>query len=297
MFGSRRSKKSQPAPGVEQAALPGMENFEPVAPRRKSEVEQAAEIDPSKVIPAPGPRAGGSGPLPGQMAWDQHLEHELTADDHGFFVEQDNEKYFTAQGKRDQANGLQPERGYAILGPHAQGSRKVLKAWEKVPVVHFPVDAPLHTTQTANVTEEDQGGTWNSRDLDKQYGSQRGTHLRGRSTINGIVADLSAGGQIREPVWLIKQDNRHFVLNGHHRIVAAREAGHQTVPARVLDLDANPNAWEDIAREIGNDGDWLDFGRKNNRSDWQGIANRNFAKSPQISHWSMNPEGGWQRGE
>lgn len=53
------------------------------------------------------------------------------------------------------------------------------------------------------------------------------------SYIEGMAEDIRAGGSSLPPVLLLREGSRFFVLDGHHRVIAARDAGCRRVPALV----------------------------------------------------------------
>lgn len=84
--------------------------------------------------------------------------------------------------------------------------------WATQPVHQVNTDTPLSTTQSPFDTRDDR--------------------------ISKIQSDLESGGRINRPAWLVKDQGRLFVLDGHHRITASRQAGSKQFPAHVWDRDA-----------------------------------------------------------
>jgi hypothetical protein len=101
--------------------------------------------------------------------------------------------------------------------------RAITAHWERQPLVHIRADSPLTTMQPPSETE---GESWN------------GETPHGRRGIDAIKEDLAMGRPLREPAWVVKDRGRLFVLDGHHRVVAAREAGLEHIPVRLWDRDA-----------------------------------------------------------
>lgn len=115
-----------------------------------------------------------------------------------------------------------------VGGSHAH-KEHVQDHWSKQPVHDIPSSAPIHT-----------GQYW---DLETEKGHDRlglsPEVPEGRQRINSIRGSMEKSGFDREQApWLVKHNNRLYALDGHHRIVAAREAGLQSFPARVWDRDA-----------------------------------------------------------
>lgn len=56
-----------------------------------------------------------------------------------------------------------------------------------------------------------------------------------QKNVNPDFANTISGNT--EAPFVIKKDGRYFVQDGHHRITAASEAGRETVPVRMVDID------------------------------------------------------------
>lgn len=128
----------------------------------------------------------------------------LSADPHGFV--------------QQTTSNLHPDpdaRTARLFSSHGGGvnTPSVREFWDKQPVHSVKTDTPLHSTQSHAVTEHDGG-------------------------IEAIQKDLEAGGRIKDPAWVVKDRGRLFVLDGHHRITAARRSGRSEFPARVWDRDS-----------------------------------------------------------
>lgn len=97
---------------------------------------------------------------------------------------------------------------------HGGGADKpgVKDFWDKQPVHSVNADTPVHSTQSHRDTENS-------------------------GSVERIRRELSSGAKIENPAWLVKDKGRLFVLDGHHRIAAARQAGRKNFPARVWDRD------------------------------------------------------------
>jgi hypothetical protein len=117
--------------------------------------------------------------------------------------------------------------GPAEMREHNKRVKEVTAHWNRQPLVQMSTDTLLHTGQAHHVTEGDEG--WDDT-------------LEGRNRINAIRDDVEHGERIRKPAWIAKVNGRHFALDGHHRIVAAREGGAETFPARLWDMDAEAAA-------------------------------------------------------
>ena len=91
--------------------------------------------------------------------------------------------------------------------------KRVRDHWVKQPRTEIRTDTPLHTAQSTYDTE-------------------------GVGSIDDIVNDLKSGGKINQPAWIVRDKGKLFVLDGHHRITAARRAGLSHFPARLWDRDA-----------------------------------------------------------
>lgn len=198
---------------MEQPTLPGMP--EPEAPRSRPKAKE---------------RPHWSGPIPGQTVMDPRslgrLSYGVDAndyamgatrpearhaeiDDHGFVSQvHDVSQQFDAVDLDRSSQDL-----YTTLGGSRSKEKMVQRHWARQPTVRVKSDSPLHTTQATIDTEK--------------VGS-----------IDSIRQSLAAGGDIKEPVWLMRDKGKLFVLDGHHRITAARREGRQDFPARIWDRDA-----------------------------------------------------------
>lgn len=126
-------------------------------------------------------------------------------------------------------NGVEARGFYRTVGGSHTDKPAVQEHWAKQPVHDIPSDALIHT-----------GQHW---DLETEKGHDRiglsPEIPEGRSRINEIRSSIEHEGFDREQApWLVKHNNRLYALDGHHRIVAAREAGLSSFPARVWDRDA-----------------------------------------------------------
>lgn len=103
-----------------------------------------------------------------------------------------------------------------LFNTHGGSLRKqaaVREHWEKQPTSKVRTDTPLHSTQSHLDTESIPG-------------------------IDSIKQGLTKGGKINSPVWLVRDQGKLFVLDGHHRITASRQAGKSHFPAKIWDRDA-----------------------------------------------------------
>lgn len=180
---------------------------------------------------APAERPQWSGPIPGQTVMDPRslgrLSYGVDAnewamgitapesrhaeiDDHGFYSQ-------VHDVKARQFDGIDVDRTSENLHVQYGGSNSrvpsVREHWAKQPVARVRADSPLHTTQATVDTE-------------------------GVGSIDSIRQSLAAGNGIKEPVWLVRDQGKLFVLDGHHRITAARREGLKDFPARIWDRDA-----------------------------------------------------------
>lgn len=136
---------------------------------------------------------------------------------------------------------------------HDAQVKEVRRHWRNQPTVMLPTDAPLHTRQS---TEETKGEVGASGFTDRRTPGGRpqviqangfeytpsterpGAVPEGMKTVHKIAGELRNGGKIKKPAWVVKQGGRLFALDGHHRILAARLAGHSHVPVKLWDRDA-----------------------------------------------------------
>lgn len=130
---------------------------------------------------------------------------------------------------------------------HDSQVRDVKKHWRSQPLVQFPTSELVHSTQPHTETEGDPtdwtklrtaGGRTQRDPRGNPMGMEKPGSEEGRLRIEAIKADLAKGGKIRKPIWMTKVNGRYFQLDGHHRMVAAREMGLSHVPVRMWDQDA-----------------------------------------------------------
>lgn len=117
---------------------------------------------------------------------------------------------------------------YRDYGGGRDKDPEVRALWDAVPVKDVPSSTLIHTGQDYDTTEFKHTSF-------KPPGRERIDSLR------GAVRE----GQAIEPSWLVKQSGRLYAMDGHHRIVAHREEGTETFPARVWDIDAVEKARND----------------------------------------------------
>lgn len=120
-------------------------------------------------------------------------------------------------------------------GAHADNDH-VQDHWASQPLHHIPSDAPVHTGQDPRET------LWGGDATAVHRGRVPEHEADGRRRVDAIRSSLQGGESIKSPAWLLKRAGRLYALDGHHRILAAREEGHATYPARVWDLDAEERA-------------------------------------------------------
>jgi hypothetical protein len=111
---------------------------------------------------------------------------------------------------------------YKTYGGGRDKSPEIREHWDNQPLMHVRSDALVHTSQDFDTTEY-------KHTPDKPPGRER---------INSIRDSLKSGEDIKDPAWLVRQSGRLYAMDGHHRIVASREEGRPTYPARVWDRDA-----------------------------------------------------------
>lgn len=209
--------------------LPGMEDMKPQAPRH---VVEAPPVTPGH----------WSGPIPGQLVMGVHnaehghptthgdfTPHEpFEVDQHGFVHERGSIPGTLSRVKpsADKAAGNESARDlYKRFGGARDKSPEIRAHWDAQPLHQINSDTPVHTSQDYDTTEFKSTG-------DKPAGRER---------IEGIKTSLRQGDPIRDPAWLVRQSGRLYSMDGHHRIVAAREEGLPSYPARVWDRDAERN--------------------------------------------------------
>lgn len=167
-----------------------------------------------------------SGPIPGQTVMHPrdlgHQNHGITSHewDMGEDATSTEKRHLAADPHgfiQQTTSNLEPDpdaRTASLFSSHggAVNTPSVREFWDRQPVHSVKADTPLHSTQSHTDTEHDGG-------------------------VDDIKKDLDAGGRIQNPAWIVKDRGRLFVLDGHHRIAAARRAGRSDFPARVWDRD------------------------------------------------------------
>jgi hypothetical protein len=146
------------------------------------------------------------------------------SDQHGFIYEPTRDNW---TGKRqvadaDRDSGDQALHLYPSFGGSRRSSPQVQAHWESQPLHHIASDALIHTAQSMHETEGGRDPMMNE----------------GRKRVDVINASLARGEEIQNPAWIVKHNERLYALDGHHRILASRESGKPTFPARVWDRDA-----------------------------------------------------------
>jgi len=131
--------------------------------------------------------------------FDSTQKRHQSADDHGFFQQ-------TATNSRSEPE--HDAKTAELFGSHGSDF------WDKQPLHSVRSDTPVHSTQQSMDT-------------------------RNTGRLGPIAEDLSGGGSVKKPVWLVKDRGRLFALDGHHRIAASRQSGKPNFPARVWDRDAD----------------------------------------------------------
>lgn len=179
-----------------------------------------------------------SGQIPGQLVMGVHegehgnpKSHSTLASDEPFEI--DKHGFVYEDTHRPGIGRMTPSADKAAGNPSARdlyrqygGSRdadpEVRAHWDSQPLQEIHTATPVHTSQSYETTEH----------------KQTDTKPPGRERINKIRASLQGGEPIREPAWILKQSDRLYSMDGHHRMVAAREEGLSSYPARVWDRDA-----------------------------------------------------------
>lgn len=108
--------------------------------------------------------------------------------------------------------------------------------WASQPMHMVSTSTLIHTQQSPEETEH--GKAYGDPTFQALYPGRR----EGRERVNTIRDDVEHSGGIRQPVWLARHNGRLYSMDGHHRIVAAREAGADSFPAHVWDVDARKKA-------------------------------------------------------
>lgn len=222
-----------------------------LTPREQAE-HRAARAERDARSSASGPVMNRwSGPDPQQRVMGVHDlgENNGQMDAHGFV----SERQFTHRGELDPVhlgsvrtadenhlgsggNGVPAKNFYARYGGSKSGNPAVQMHWAAQPLVQVRSDQLVHTAQ--NTDETELGQARSNPEFRALFPGRR----EGRERVNNIRDDVEQGNPIEKPAWLIKHNQRLYSLDGHHRVVAAREAGLSHFPARLWDLDAQRRA-------------------------------------------------------
>lgn len=180
-----------------------------------------------------------SGPDPGQLVMGVHdathgnptsagdfTPHTpFEVDKHGFVYEHTFVPHGVGRvnSSADKAAGNDSARNlYKRYGGGKDADPKVQEHWANQPLHQVPANTLVHTSQDYDTTEF----------------KATPTKAPGRERIDAIRSSLKDGGEIRDPAWMVRQSGRLYAMDGHHRIVAAREEGLSHYPARIWDRDA-----------------------------------------------------------
>lgn len=77
---------------------------------------------------------------------------------------------------------------------------------------------------------------WGLREFDRENPKQKfeGFMENSDSTIKKITKELNAGGKIKKPVELVIHEGKGLLIQGNHRAVAAKNAGHSDIPTTIV---------------------------------------------------------------
>jgi hypothetical protein len=77
---------------------------------------------------------------------------------------------------------------------------------------------------------------WGLREFDREDPKQKFEGFLDSSdyTIKKIEDELKAGGEIKKPVELVVHEGKGLLIQGNHRIIAAKNAGHEEIPTTVV---------------------------------------------------------------
>lgn len=101
----------------------------------------------------------------------------------------------------------------------------------------------LQTVETDNIV----GSVGRCADFHKSFRFKLRTSQRYKR-----IRKAMAEGEIAPPVMLYKVDGEYYILDGHHRVVAARELGQKFLDAEVIEFvfkDVKPPGYSSCARK------------------------------------------------
>jgi hypothetical protein len=75
---------------------------------------------------------------------------------------------------------------------------------------------------------------WGLREFDREKQKFEGFLDNSDSTIKKIEDELKAGGEIKKPVELVIHEGEGLLIQGNHRIIAAKNAGHEEIPTTLV---------------------------------------------------------------
>lgn len=182
-----------------------------------------------------------SGPDPRQRVMGVHdlAENDGQMDVHGFVSERPTamrgELDPVHPGKVNDSHLNETVDLYRHYGGGHASEPYIQGKWATHPVQQVPSSALIHTIQNSDETETGKG--YGRSESAQTFRALFPGRREGRERVNAIRDDVEAGNPIENPAWLIKKNDRLLAVDGHHRIVAAREAGLSHFPARIMDLD------------------------------------------------------------
>lgn len=77
---------------------------------------------------------------------------------------------------------------------------------------------------------------WGLREFDREDPSQKLEAFfdNSDSTIKKITKELNEGGKINKPVELVIHEGKGLLIQGNHRLVSAKNAGHSDIPTTIV---------------------------------------------------------------
>lgn len=225
-----------------QPALPGLEKVEGGAPASPPEHKFADEAGKKWSGPIPGQMVMGvhrlGGDAIGHISRGAHYDPFYEVDHTGMVQElgdsgrHGSQRWVSPADIEAKQNVQKTVHYYRTYGGAKADNDHIQQHWASQPLQHIPSDHPVHTGQDYRET------LWGNDSEGVLKGEVHPEHAEGRARVNQIRDSLQRGHEIQKAAWLLKRRGRLYAMDGHHRIVASREEGKPTYPARVWDLDA-----------------------------------------------------------
>lgn len=156
---------------------------------------------------------GWSGQIPGQYVLGPRNGGVVHEGEHGYAFHDEHGNVDESEMSTDWDPTASIEGAY-----DKQQRPKLMQAASSRPITRMSTHVPTHTLQTTGETEH-------------LYDAVHGDQKR-----RDLDADVAEHG-VSSPIPMIHHQGRLVVLDGHHRLLAARKSGQRDVPVQIFDHD------------------------------------------------------------